>query len=93
MAICGGYSHALKLLFEKVGIPCFNVTGKYFSQNHMWSIARLDGEWRWFDATSDRGASPAFGLRHFALTELDTTQYRWEPEQVELLLRLGAEQP
>lgn len=87
LAICGGYSHALQLLFEQAGIPCFNMTGKYFGQNHMWSIARLDGEWLWFDATSDRGLSPQFGLRHFALEELDPTQYQWEPGDVELLLR------
>ena len=93
LAICGGYSHALKLLFEKAGIPCLNMTGKYFSENHMWSLARVDGEWLWFDATSDRGVSPSFGLRHFGMEELDATQYRWDPATAELLLRLGAGQP
>ena len=29
LAICGGYSHALKLLLEKSGIECFNVSGRY----------------------------------------------------------------
>ena len=46
-AICGGYAHALKLLFEHAGIPCYNVTGKYFSEPHMWNVAQLDGEWLW----------------------------------------------
>ena len=59
----------------------------------MWSIARLDGEWLWFDATSDRGLSPQFGLRHFALEELDPTQYQWEPGDVELLLRAEDARP
>ena len=27
VAICGGYSHALDLLFEQAGIPCYTVTG------------------------------------------------------------------
>lgn len=89
LAICGGYSHALKLLFEKADIPCFTLSGKYFSENHMWNLARLDGEWLWFDATADRGVSPSFGFRHFAMEELDETQYRWEPERAELLLRLA----
>lgn len=44
-------------------------------------------------ATADRGVSPAFGFRHFAQEELDPTQYRWEPEQVALLLRLDAAHP
>ena len=92
-AICGGYSNALKLLFEKVGIPCYNVTGSYYRENHMWNIARLDGEWLWFDATSDRGISAEFDLRHFAQEELDATQYVWEPDRVELLLQMADTQP
>lgn len=81
-AICGGYSHAVKLLFAKVGIPCYNVTGKYFSENHMWNIALLDGQWLWFDATSDRGSTGEFGFLRFGLTELDETKYQWNPEEV-----------
>ena len=88
LAICGGYSLALKLLFEKVGIPCYYVTGSYYRENHMWCIAYLDGEWLWFDATSDRGASPEFGFRRYALKELDTTKYRWEQDRVDILLNL-----
>ena len=92
-AICGGYSNALKLLFEKVGIPCYNVTGSYYRENHMWNIARLDGEWLWFDATSDCGISAEFDLRHFAQEELDATQYVWEPDRVELLLQMADTRP
>lgn len=82
MAICGGYSHAVKRLFEKVGIPCYNVTGKYFSENHMWNIALLDGQWLWFDATSDRGSTGEFGFLRFGLTELDGTKYQWNQNEV-----------
>lgn len=86
LAICGGYSHVVKLLFEKVGIPCFNVTGRYFQENHMWNIALIDGEWLWFDATTDRGSTGEFGFLRFALTELDKTKYKWNEEQVKPLL-------
>lgn len=55
LAICGGYSHGLKLLFEKAGIPCLNVSGVSYREYHMWSYARIDGEWLYFDATADRG--------------------------------------
>ena len=82
MAICGGYSHAVKRLFEKVGIPCYNVTGKYFSENHMWNIALLDGQWLWFDATSDRGSTGEFGFLRFGLTELDGKKYQWNQNEV-----------
>ncbi|MDO5413137.1 MAG: transglutaminase domain-containing protein [bacterium] len=86
VAICGGYSHAVKLLFEKVGIPCFNVAGKYFSENHMWNIALLDGQWLWFDATADRGSTGEFGFLRFGLTELDSTKYSWDQEQLQWLI-------
>ena len=85
VAICGGYSHAVKLLFEKAGIPCCNVTGKYFNENHMWNIALLDGQWLWFDATADRGSTGEFGFLRFGLTELDSTKYAWDQEQVQWL--------
>ena len=85
LAICGGYSNAVKLLFEKAGIPCFNVTGKYFGENHMWNIALLDGQWLWFDATADRGSTGEFGFLRFGLTELDGTKYAWDQEQVQWL--------
>ena len=85
VAICGGYSHAVKLLFEKAGIPCYNVTGKYFNENHMWNIALLDGQWLWFDATADRGSTGEFGFLRFGLTELDGTKYAWDQEQVQWL--------
>lgn len=91
LAICGGYSHALKLLFEQVGIPCYTVSGKLGSEPHMWNIARLDGKWLWFDATSDRGLSPRFALRHFALENLDN-RYSWDSTQ-QLLGKENAQCP
>ena len=84
-AICGGYSHALKLLFEKAGIPCFNVTGVYYGEYHMWNIACLDGRWLWFDATSDRGSDGQFGYLRFALDQLDTDKYQWNDADVQAL--------
>ena len=85
VAICGGYSHALDLLFEQVGIPCYTVIGTSGGENHMWNIARLDGQWLWFDATADRGMSPQFEFRHFAQEELDPW-YSWDASQLDQLL-------
>ncbi len=86
LAICGGYANALKILYEKIGIPCYNVTGKYFSENHMWNLAKLDGEWLWFDATSDRGNSPEYGFLRFALKELDETKYQYKEKDIRQLI-------
>lgn len=81
-AICGGYANALKLLYEKAGIPCYTVTGKYFQENHMWNIAQLDGRWFWFDATTDRGSTGEFGFLRFALGELDGVKYQYREEDI-----------
>ena len=85
VASCGGYSHALDLLFEQVGIPCDTVICTSGCVNHMWNFARLDGQWLWFDATADRGMSPQFEFRHFAQEELDP-RYSWDASQLDQLL-------
>ena len=85
VAICGGYSLALKLLFEQADIPCYTATGLYGSEHHMWNIADLDGHWLWFDATADRGLSPKFELCHFAQEELEE-RYSWDSIQLSWLL-------
>lgn len=85
VAICGGYSHALKLLFSQVGIPCYNVTGVFGSENHMWNIAYLDNQWLWFDATADRGVPHHLELRHFACKTLDE-KASWDSVQLNWLL-------
>ncbi|MGM9586504.1 MAG: transglutaminase domain-containing protein [Candidatus Limivicinus sp.] len=86
VAICGGYSHAVKLLFEKAGIPCYNVTGTCQGENHMWNIARIDGQWLWFDATMDRGSTGEYGFLRFALAELDKSKYQWNEDTLAALL-------
>lgn len=85
-AICGGYSHALKLLFEKVGIKCYNVSGIASNENHMWNVALLDGQWLWFDATADRGNTADRGFRYFAMSELSPNRYRWDADIINPLL-------
>lgn len=85
-AICGGYANALKLLYEKAGIPCYNISGRYFGEHHMWNLAMLDGEWLWFDATSDRGNSSEYRFLRFALTELDETKYQYAEQDIQQLL-------
>ncbi|MGN0432609.1 MAG: transglutaminase domain-containing protein [Lachnospiraceae bacterium] len=85
-AICSGYANALKILYEKLGIPCYNVTGLYFREHHMWNLAKLDGEWLWFDVTSDRGNSSEYGFLRFALTELDEVKYQYKESDIQPLL-------
>ena len=49
------------------------------------TLALLDGQWLWFDATSDQDSTGEFGFLRFGLTELDGTKYSWDQEQVQWL--------
>ncbi len=85
LAICGGYAQALQILFEKVGIPCYTVSGSMGKEYHMWNIAYLDGEWRYFDATSDRGRAD-YWFNYFAVTADLLTTYTWDRNWVNRLI-------
>ena len=84
LAICGGYAQAIQVLFEKAGIPCLTVQGQMRSENHMWNIAQIDGEWAYYDATSDRGMSK-FGFVHFGVSKDEMQDYVWDSEYVQRL--------
>lgn len=40
-AICGGYSDAMKLFLERLGIESYKIS----SENHIWNLVRLDNQW------------------------------------------------
>lgn len=87
LAICGGYAQALQTLFEAAGIPCYTVSGQMGSEYHMWNVALLDGAWRYFDATSDRGRAD-YGFLRFGVTAEELTGYRyvWNTEWIQRLI-------
>ncbi|HOV40675.1 MAG TPA: transglutaminase domain-containing protein [Oscillospiraceae bacterium] len=51
-ALCQGYSHAMALLCNKVGIENAFVTG-YAKEDHMWNMVKLNGVWYNIDVTWD----------------------------------------
>lgn len=59
-AVCEGYSKAMKLLCDRMGIPCVLVGGNANGEAHMWNYVRLDGAYYLLDATFDDpvGGSP-----------------------------------
>lgn len=48
---CESYHRALAMLLERAGIPTGRITGN----GHVWTAAKLDGEWCQIDATWDDG--------------------------------------
>ena len=77
LAICGGHAQAFQSLLAQAGIPCVTVSGKMGGENHMWDLARIDGQWLYFDPTSDRGRA-AYGF-YFCGVGADTLErYEWD---------------
>ena len=48
-AICGGYTDAMALFLDKMGIPNIKIA----SNNHIWNAVYINGEWRHLDLTWD----------------------------------------
>ena len=84
LAICGGYAQALQILFQRGEIPCLTVSGVMAGENHMWDIAYIDGEWLYFDATSDRG-KPAEWFLYNGVAGEQLVRYEWDEAWVETL--------
>ncbi len=50
--VCEGYARALKVLCDRVNIPCTLISGKAKGEAHMWNAVKLDdGKWYGVDAT------------------------------------------
>jgi len=48
-AICGGYTDAMALFLDKMGIENFKIA----SENHIWNVVYIDNEWKHIDLTWD----------------------------------------
>jgi len=48
-AICGGYSDAMALFLDKMGIKNYKIS----SSNHIWNLVYIDNEWKHLDLTWD----------------------------------------
>lgn len=48
-AICGGYSDAMKLFLDRLGIENFKVA----SENHIWNLVNINDQWLHLDLTWD----------------------------------------
>jgi hypothetical protein len=50
-AVCEGYSRAMQLLSESVGLKCALLRGSSDGVNHMWNVMQIDGNWYNLDVT------------------------------------------
>lgn len=49
IALCSGYSDAMKIYLDKLGIPNYKIS----NANHIWNLIYLDGQWLHLDLTWD----------------------------------------
>lgn len=75
-AVCEGYSRALQLLLDMVGVPNYLATGVGVDDNgsregHMWNIVTIDGSNYHVDATWDD--LDAEDIHHYAHTYFNVT--------------------
>lgn len=56
-AVCAGYSGAMKMLMNLVGIECRTAVGMSKNSGHMWNQIKIDGDWYNLDVTWDDSAT------------------------------------
>ena len=53
--VCSGYSAALKLVLNELGIRCYQVSGASYGEPHSWNIVEIGGGYYHCDLTWDDG--------------------------------------
>lgn len=69
-AVCEGYSRAMQLFCDELGIPCYLIYGTSRGVAHMWNAVELEAHWYQLDVTWDDDETNGF-VRH---SYLDITE-------------------
>ncbi len=81
-AICDGFSDTVTLLFNLAGIEAFSVEGTSKDGGHVLNMAKLDGQYYYFDSSADSNAV-ALGFKgrfYYAMSE-KSAYTRFVPEK------------
>lgn len=62
VCVCEGYSRAMQLVMQRLGINCTVVYGVYENVGHMWNQINIAGNWYNLDITWDQ--SESYGTLH-----------------------------
>ncbi|HHW31990.1 MAG TPA: hypothetical protein GXX20_10025 [Clostridiaceae bacterium] len=84
--VCEGYSEAMKLIMDRLGIECIIVTGKSRNQNHAWNIINIEGNYYHLDLTWDdpvtNDGSDELTYDYFNVTDLELSKdHSWDKDQ------------
>ena len=67
LTVCAGYSQAMSLLCNAMGIDCFSVT----SDSHQWNCVRVDDNWYNVDVTAADGYNEGVFYYYFMKSDID----------------------
>lgn len=62
-AICGGYTDAMALFLDKMGLPNYKIS----SESHIWNLVYINNEWKHIDLTWD---DPVVSTGEDAITDI-----------------------
>lgn len=78
-AVCGGYTDAMALFLDKMGLPNYKIA----SDNHIWNFVYVDGAWKHLDLTWDDPVNSKMNYNFFlistdTLKQLDRTEHTFD---------------
>ena len=83
IALCSGYSDAMKVYLDKLGIPNYKIS----NTNHIWNLVYIDGKWlhldlTWDDPVTSDGSNILldrfFLITNDELQKLDSTGHKFD---------------
>ncbi len=77
--VCSGYSDAMAIFLDRLDIPNLKIS----SDNHIWNLVSLDGEWLHLDLTWDDTENKLFSDNYFLITKeklfsLDSKEHNYD---------------
>lgn len=54
--VCSGYTAAIKLVLNELGIECYRVSGESCGESHAWNVVKMGDNWYHLDLTWDDDA-------------------------------------
>ena len=73
---CQGYARLFTEMCKEAGIEAHSVTGTTNGSSHAFNIAKINGEWFYFDPTRDRIEAGSSGYLRFALSKERAEKYK-----------------
>ncbi len=67
--VCEGYSRAMQLIMQKLGIKCGLIYGEYDGEDHMWNYIYINGGWYHLDVTWNDNETYGALHTYFNLTD------------------------